>query len=168
MGVYTGSGRVYEGSARGETGSGLDAAREITGREMEGRGARPGAPMLGETDAWVEVTGRRRPGEAERRSAANMRWPAIESVPMIRMRITHTMTATKTGTILFTSSPSIIATLATLWLATAIETPHQVRMAFMVAASSHAPNRYQTSFGSSVFCWGVNRRAMPAKSMPQK
>ena len=61
-----------------------------------------------------------------------------------------------------------MAVLTSLWLATAIETPHQVSTAFIVAASSQAPNRYQTSLGSSEPLSGVNRRAIPAKSMPQK
>jgi magnesium-transporting ATPase (P-type) len=43
----------------------------------------------------------------------------------------------------------------------------QVNMAFIVAANIHAPNRYQTSAGSSVFSCGVKRRAIPAKSIPQ-
>jgi hypothetical protein len=34
------------------------------------------------------------------------------------------------------------------WLSNAIETPHQVNMAFIVAANNHAPNKYQTSVGS--------------------
>src|SRR5512135_1083280 len=61
-----------------------------------------------------------------------------------------------------------MAVLSAGWLATAIDTPHQVKIAFMVAARIQAPNRYQTSAGSSAPCSGVNKRAIPAKSIPQK
>ena len=54
------------------------------------------------------------------------------------------------------------------WLLTiAVETPHQVSIAFMVAASSHAPNKYQTSFSPLFPSSGVNKRAIPAKSIAQ-
>jgi len=94
--------------------------------------------------------------------------PAIENVPMISTRMSQTRMATKTGTILSRVSGATTGLPRLSWLRTAMETPHQVSMAFMVAASSQAPKRYQTSAGSSAPCSGVKSRAIPAKSMPQK
>src|SRR5574340_740023 len=97
-----------------------------------------------------------------------MRLPAVESEPISRMRITHTISATNTGTTLLMVDESIIERDSMEWLVMAIETPDQVSTAFMVAASSQAQNMYHTSFDSCRPVSGVNRRAMPAKSMAQK
>jgi hypothetical protein len=96
------------------------------------------------------------------------RSPAIEKVPMISTRMSQTMIATKTGIALVMVAWLTRLLPTTVWLITATEIPHQVRPAFMEAASSQAPNKYHTSAGSSRPCSGVNRRAIPAKSIPQK
>src|SRR5512133_3034541 len=99
----------------------------------------------------------------------NIRSPAREKVPIISTRMTQTMSATKTGTAVWMVLLAITAEPKLLWLTMATETPHQVSVAFMAAARIQAPNRYQTSAGSSfISCSGVNRRAIPAKSIPQK
>ena len=103
-----------------------------------------------------------------RLSTLNMFSPARESVPMMRTRINQTMMATNTGTVLVRVTRLTRLLPSAVWSVTATEIPHQVRQAFMTAASSQAPNRYQTSAGSSRPCSGVNRRAIPAKSIPQK
>lgn len=74
------------------------------------------------------------------------RGPAVEIVLINRMRVTHTMIATKIGTARISRLGSITLVLAMLWLTSASETPHQVRMAFMVAANNQATNRNQVSF----------------------
>src|SRR5512139_2657326 len=76
--------------------------------------------------------------------------------------------ATKIGTILMRVSRSTTALPNSDWLSKASETPHQVSMEFIVAANSQAPKRYQDSEGSLLPASGVNRRAIPAKSMQQK
>ena len=86
---------------------------------------------------------------------------------MINTRINQTMMATKIGTNLINNARSTTAPPSVWWLRMAIDTPHQVSMAFIVAASSQAPKRYHTSDGSSAPCSGVNNRAIPAKSIPQ-
>ncbi len=92
----------------------------------------------------------------------------MESVPIIRMRMSQTMMATKSGT-----TDSRVArlkiSLPSDWCwSRASETPHQVSMAFMVAARNQAASKYQTSTCSLRPFSGVNRRAIPAKSIPQK
>ena len=109
--------------------------------------------------AWV-VTPVRFPSE-------NIRSPAVESEPINRMRMIQIMRDTNTGTIPVMVFESIMAREAMEWLLIAIETPHHVRTAFMVAARSQAPNMYQTSLGSCSPCSGVKSRAIPAKSIPQ-
>ena len=94
--------------------------------------------------------------------------PATEKVPIMSTRMTQTKTATKIGT---TRSKVVRSTTAfprVSWFKIAIETPHHVNIAFIVAASNHAPNKYHTSVCGSSPPSGVNRRAMPAKSMLQK
>ena len=76
-----------------------------------------------------------------------MRSPDIEKVPMMSTRINQTMIATKTGMALVMVAWLTRLLPATAWVIPVIEIPHQVRLAFMVAASSQAPNRYQTSAG---------------------
>jgi hypothetical protein len=95
------------------------------------------------------------------------RSPAIEIVPIINTRISHTITATKMGTILSSVPRATTALPKVSWFKIAIETPHHVSIAFINAANIQAPNRYQTSVGSSDPCSGVNNLAIPAKSIPQ-
>ena len=97
----------------------------------------------------------------------NKRSPATENVPMINTRINQTRMATNKGTTFKSVSRSTTALPRLSWLRRAIDTPHQVSMAFIVAASSQAPNKYQTSLGSFAPSSGVNSRAIPAKSIPQ-
>ena len=93
--------------------------------------------------------------------------PATEKDPIINTRISQTITATNIGTTLRSICLSMTTFPRVSWLSKAIEIPHQVNMAFMVAASSQAPKRYHTSPGSSAPSSGVKRRAIPAKSIPQ-
>ncbi len=117
------------------------------------------------------------------RQGVNSLVPDIEKVPISKMRISQTSTATNTGTTESSCSRLRISLPRPGWAISASDTPHQVSTAFMVAARNHAPSRYQTSAGSLRFSaliessdarWpgppapGVNSRAMPAKSMPQK
>ena len=60
-----------------------------------------------------------------------------------------------------------IAELVNVWLAMAIETPHQVRAALNAAAINQALNKYQESLVVSCLPFWVIRLAMPAKSRPQ-
>jgi hypothetical protein len=53
------------------------------------------------------------------------------------------------------------------WFTMAIDTPHQVRIAFMVAESIQAPNKYQASEGSFLSFPTRNNLDIPAKSIPQ-
>jgi hypothetical protein len=71
--------------------------------------------------------------------------PAIENVPIISTRINQTMIATKIGTTLSKVCLSTTAFPKVSWFKMAIEIPHQVSIAFIVAASIQAPKRYQTS-----------------------
>ena len=139
------------------------------GMERGGNGpARAGQARMraGCTAGWKRTAF---PGSAGRTSARlNRRSPAIEKVPMMSTRINQTINATKTGTTLVRVLWPTTSVESSWWLRTATATPHQVSMAFMAAASSQAPNRYQTSAGSSWPCCGVKSRAMPAKSIPQK
>ena len=98
----------------------------------------------------------------------NRRSPAIDSVPIIKMRMSQTITATNTGTTASRVARLRISLPSELCCSSARETPHQVSMAFMVAARNQAANRYQVSVRSPRAFSGVNSRAMPAKSMPQK
>ena len=75
-----------------------------------------------------------------------IRSPEIEKVPMIKMRINQARTATTMGMILSISGPAPRLG----WFKMAMEIPHQVIMAFIVAANSHAPSRYQIASESSV------------------
>ena len=94
-----------------------------------------------------------RENEREERTLSwlNKRSPATENVPMIRIRINQTIMATKTGTTLV-----MVALLSTepapwlLWLMMAIDTPHQVREAFIAAASNQAGrSRRESGFHSA-------------------
>ena len=70
---------------------------------------------------------------------------------MISTRINQTMIATKTGTALVRVALLIRLLPTTMWSITATELPRHFRQAFMTAASSQVPNRYQTSAGWSLF-----------------
>ena len=67
---------------------------------------------------------------------------------MIKTRISQTMSATNIGTTLRSISFETTAPPWDWWLRMAIDTPHQVSIAFIVAASIQAANRYQISLGS--------------------
>ena len=82
--------------------------------------------------------------------------------------MSQTMTATNTGTTDNRTSRLRISLPRLLCCSSARDTPHQVSMAFIVAARNQAASRYHTSTRSLRPRSGVNSRAMPAKSMPQK
>ena len=87
---------------------------------------------------------------------------------MSKTRMTQIIIARKIGTHLTKLSRETIA-LPSVWLlTTAMDMLHQVKTAFIVAASNQAPKRYQTSSGSLLPVSGVNIRATPATSIPQK
>lgn len=104
-------------------------------------------------------------GRAEAETPADK--PLREKEAMSRMRVTHTMMATTTGTRSNTTDASIIDVLEGLWLTSARETPHHVNMALTVAARSQAPNRYHKFSVEPLGSSGTNKRATPAKSMLQ-
>jgi hypothetical protein len=146
-----------------KAGSGLGAGRKGTGAGWIGSGGFEAAMGCGE--GYEEKVETRLEG---RRSAIlKRRSPAIENVPIMSTRINQTIKATKTGTTVDRVFWPRITDESSWWLRTAIATPHQVRMAFMAAARSQAPNIYQASVGPSRFCTGVRSLAMPAKSIPQ-
>jgi hypothetical protein len=87
---------------------------------------------------------------------------------MIKTLISQTKTETKIGTPLNKASLPSSSFPKPLWPNSAKETAHQVSMAFMVAARNHAPSKYHTSSKRSLSLEGVNKRAIPAKSIPQK
>jgi hypothetical protein len=92
--------------------------------------------------------------------------PAIVTAPMNKIRVNQTRIATNIGTIRSNCSRPKISLPSSCDTSTD-DTAHQVITAFIVAPSSHAPVKYQTSFGSSFPRSGVNRRARPAKSIAQ-
>ena len=122
-------------------------------RELVGRGDRRGLAMLaGRVEPMGLRVGRTLDcvwAGVRCGALLKMRFPAIEREPMIKMRMIQTIKATKTGTTEVSVLASMTAVLATAWLAMAIEMPHQVRTAFIMAASIQAPKRYQTSLGDS-------------------
>ena len=159
-GVYTGSGRAFV-----SVGVGFGAGRK---EPLEAGAARAGS-ISRRTDGDERTRAELLMGAfVEVLSDENSRSPAKENVPIISTRISQTIMATKIGTTLSRIGLSITGLPMVASFRMAIETPHQVNMAFMVAAKSQAPKRYQTSLGSSLPCSGVKRRAIPAKSMPQK
>ena len=76
---------------------------------------------------------------------------------MIMMRISPTMIATNTGTVLKRVSAGSKPPASVWWLRIATETPHHVRVAFIMAARSQAANKYHTSPGCSFPFSGVNK-----------
>lgn len=75
-----------------------EMVRGMIGRGICGRGLKL---ATGDVEVLLErgMLGRTLP-VTPRRSVLNRRSPATEMVPMIKMRMTHTITATKIGTIL--------------------------------------------------------------------
>ena len=90
-------------------------------------------------------------------------------MPIMSTRMTQTRIATKIGTKRTKVSLGTMREPRDWWLRIAIETPHQVSIAFIVAASSQAEKRYQVALkGEEEWASGEKRRAMPAKSIAQK
>ncbi len=87
---------------------------------------------------------------------------------MISTRISSTSSATNTGTLRISSWRPTISLPSPGCESTASDTAHQVSMPFIAAATAHAPSRYQDSVDVRGPFSGVSRRAMPAKSIPQK